>query len=183
MNREKFIHESQEFFNKTEASVQDSIIKVGKPEQLVVIKLILTAWKEGYKVTQRDIAIHETWIGAHPKWEIKKILAGFTETSTRRVREIVRDLRVIWHVPILSDEDGYFFAFNTEDARRVLMRIESEVYSRNLSSVQTYREMQKMFGSISDFIDQIDRLNKSVESRFSKSQKEAYTQSELFDDR
>jgi hypothetical protein len=151
-------HESIQFSENIESIVLGISRKLKAPEEMVVINIILAEWRKGFKVTQRAIASEATWIGVHPKWETKSIEAGFLDTSTRRVRDVIRTLRIDRGLPVLSDSDGYFFPFTEKDAPTVLKRFEAEVIKRNASSVRTYQELQKIFKTRSEVMERLTQI-------------------------
>lgn len=75
-----------------------------KPQEAVA-RILWAAY--GKRLSQRDIARAEPWIGCHPEHEAH-INAGKFETTTRMVRQVIRDLRIKHGIPVLSDTTGYF---------------------------------------------------------------------------
>lgn len=151
-------------------SVQEKIFSKSKElnkEETTIVSLIHVSWANGEKITQRDLAQNAKWIGVHPQWETKTSESGFIDTSSRRVRSIIRDLRVKHHMQILSDDKGYFFPFDRQDHIRVFRRMECEVLARNKSSLETYHELQRAFDENmqSEFFNDLARMTKGLEEK------------------
>lgn len=94
------------------------------------------------KVTQLQIARSERWMGCHPKHEAD-IRANKMETTTRQVRQIIRDLRVKWEVPIISDVNGYWIVTSQEEAQEYLNRLEIEAKAQIKSWIETSHAMTR----------------------------------------
>lgn len=113
-------------------------------EQRAVMNCLLQTHKQtqGEKfITQTDIAKSERWLGCHPEHEIDIVKNEF-ETTNRMVREIIRQLRVKFYVPIISTSKGYKIAFKEEEARAYLETIEAKIKAQSKSLFETYRAMQ-----------------------------------------
>jgi hypothetical protein len=136
---------TQEFKNTVKTSIKKLFFMIKTSEELTVASMILNAWIAGAKVTQRRIAEDADWIGVHPSYEGTAKDAGFIETSSRRVRQIVRDLRLKYGLPILSDSDGYYFPFSAQDQEKYIKRVEMEVAARNRASLETIEKMRSIF--------------------------------------
>lgn len=137
------------------------IAKLSEEERLVY-KVI-----EKGKATQRKIADSEEWLGCHPKYEEGIGLANEQETTLRKVRQIIRNLRINHHCPILSDGKGYWITNNEEEIRAFLKKMEKSAISQAKALMKTYREMQKTFSWVND-----------LKSEFLEAQSEAVTKYE-----
>lgn len=94
------------------------------------------------KVTQNQIARTERWMGCHPKHEAD-IRSNKMETTTRQVRQIIRDLRVKWEVPVISDVKGYWIVTSQEEAQEYLTRLEAEAKAQIKSWIETSDAMAR----------------------------------------
>lgn len=124
------------------------------PEERAVMRILYNAWQSGSKahITQRDIAKSEAWLGCHERHEADKVQDP-TETTLRKVRQIVRDLRLKHNAPVLSDRDGYWIPSESRDVQEYLQRIEQEAKSQARAWFETYRAMRDTFGVQSAFFE------------------------------
>ena len=97
-------------------------------------------------VTQKELAKHLI-MGSHEVHE------GWKENTTRKVRQIVRDLRMKYHIPIIADRRGYFIVKSKEDAQNYIAKLEREVRARTRASFELYEVMKNMIGASSVFLD------------------------------
>lgn len=111
------------------------------PEEKAVMANLWSNYGQG-KVTQLMIARSERWMGCHPKHEAD-IRANKMETTTRQVRQIIRDLRVKWEVPIISDVKGYWIVNSQEEAQEYLSRLEIEAKAQIKSWIETSDAMER----------------------------------------
>jgi hypothetical protein len=111
------------------------------PEEKAVMANLWSNYGQG-KVTQLMIARSERWMGCHPKHEAD-IRANKMETTTRQVRQIIRDLRVKWEVPIISDVKGYWIVNSQEEAQEYLSRLEVEAKAQIKSWIETSDAMER----------------------------------------
>lgn len=129
-------------------------------EERVVMRLFHRRWllKDGpvIRMTQSEIAVTEDWMGAHSKYE-----GTSRETTLRKVRQVVRDLRVNHHAPILSDRGGYWIPVNQSDVSEYLLRIESEARAQAASWFETYKAVRETFGLRSEYLEKQERLFKA----------------------
>ena len=131
-------------------------------EEKAVLRCIVDAWREGRRVTQRDIARTERWLGCHPAHE-SDVVADRWETTTRRVRGIVRDLRVRHDLPVIDYRDGYTLPSTMEEAEEFLRRKEREARARAASSIETYHALNRSLGVRSEAFDQLSLLPAGAE--------------------
>lgn len=149
---------NNEYIDTIRKRVVGIVSTLREPEDRWVAEYILHKWESWKKVTQRELAEAAPWIGPHVHFETKAAEKGFFDTTTRRVREIVRNLRVKHGMPILSDHDGYYFPWYPDQCRLMLTKMEREVYARARSSYETYREMQKIFGVSSEKMERFGKI-------------------------
>lgn len=118
-------------------------------EQRVVLDLLFHSVK---KVTQRDIAQRYDWMGKHPVHDPDQLFK-VTETTLRKVRQVIRDLRVIHFAPILSDRSGYWIARTDGEVKEYLTRLEMEAKAQARAWFETYTAMQKSCSITSPFFE------------------------------
>mgnify|MGYP007071569300 CR=1 FL=1 len=109
------------------------------------------------KITQLEIARTERWMGCHPTHEAD-IRANKMDTTTRQVRQIIRDLRIKWEVPILSDRLGYWLPTSEAEAADYITSLEREVVAQITSWRETYNAMKHSLNSSSSLLDQLPLL-------------------------
>lgn len=109
----------------------------------------------GGRISQRGIAVSAPWLGCHPEHEADVVRNEF-ESTLRKVRQIIRDLRIIHKIPVLSDSDGYFLPSTQEEADEYVKRVEAEARARAASSLETYRAMRDMLTVGNKFFEAIE---------------------------
>lgn len=124
-----------------------------KPEPVLNLSAdesaVLTVIRSG-KHTQAQIAA-KVAVGWHPKHEAH---LPITDDSTlRKVRQIIRDLRLNHKVKILSDIDGYWITDDIKEAKEYLKRIEKTAKAQAKAHMVTYHMMRNLFGISSDYFD------------------------------
>lgn len=129
--------------------------ELSKEERAVMAMLWENFGKK--KVSQTAIARTERWMGCHPTHEAD-IRANKMETTTRQVRQIIRDLRIKWEVPILSDRHGYWFPTSETEASEYITSLEREVVAQITSWRETYTAMKRSLDSTSSVLDQLPLL-------------------------
>jgi hypothetical protein len=113
--------------------------------EAAVLRLLEENWNDGNRVSQREIVATEEWLGCHPKHE-SEVVAHEYESTTRMVRQIIRNLRVEWAIPVLSDRDGYFLPLEEADAKKYLAELHRTAKARAAASMVTYHKMCEAFG-------------------------------------
>ncbi len=105
------------------------------------------------KLTQRQIAISEPFMGCniHELESVPK--SRQFETTLRRVRQVVRDLRINHKQPILSDAHGYWYSTDINEANEVLQRMEVMAYAQAAAWHETYRAMVDIYEVKSNYFD------------------------------
>lgn len=142
----------KDFFEKLNSILDALKAQPLTPEERAVMRLLYTAWnRKTGKITQRDIARSELWLGCN-KHEVG-IVKNPSETTLRKVRQIIRDLRVKYNAPILSDVKGYWIPISFDQVTAYLARIEIEVKAQTASWFETYRCMQKTFDIQSKYFE------------------------------
>ena len=106
-----------------------------------------------YRITQQEIADSERWLGSHPIHEIDR-----SESTLRKIRQIIRDLRIKKGYMILSDSNGYWLMKNRQEAVEYCERIERMAKSQAKAWFETYNAMRKNFNLTSDYFNQQGKL-------------------------
>lgn len=122
----------------------------------IILGLLQEHW-EYWPITQRDIAKAQPWLGCHPTHE-KDIVLNEFETTTRKVREVIRALRVKRQIPILSDKRGYYLPRSNAEAAAFLDRMEREAKARAASSIETYESLNNTLGFYSKVFERIKEI-------------------------
>lgn len=123
-------------------------------EQDVVLGLLEEAYQPEVRLSQRDIVRSAGWLGCHRRHEAD-VVANEFESTTRQVREIIRELRVKHGIPVLSDRNGYFLPSTQAEADSYIARLESEAKARAAASMVTYNAMRSTLGVTSAFFEAI----------------------------
>lgn len=122
-------------------------------EELVVLQLIIN----NDKITQRQIAKHDRFLGCHKQHEEQITHPNHIKESTlRKVRQIIRDLRLIHGAPILSDTSGYWIPTKLQEVNDTLSRIEQTARSQAKAHMVTFYGLRRVFqieGPEIDFSD------------------------------
>jgi hypothetical protein len=127
-------------------------------EESAVASLLWDRWHVG-PITQRGIVKSKPWLGCHPKHEAE-VVANRFESTTRRVRSIIRALRVAHKLPILADSKGYYLPKDDGEAKAYLERMEREARARAKASVETYHAMRDTLGLTSALFDELAKSQK-----------------------
>jgi len=127
----------------------DKINALPLPNEHKVVAGLLVG---GAHVTQRNIVDSAGWLGCHPKHE-KMVAVDEWESTTRQVRQIIRDLRITYGIPVLSDSSGYYLPATEAQAKKYLDRMEKEARARASAALETYRAMKAALGISSPFFD------------------------------
>lgn len=136
------------------SKLKETQARITDPAERAVMHHFVKCYQQGTWITQLDIAKSERWIGCHPKHEVN-IYNGKTDTTTRMIRQVIRDLRIKYNMPILSSVKGYKLVETRQEASEYLERIEREVKARNKSSFETYTAMKNALGVSNSFLDRI----------------------------
>lgn len=112
-------------------------------EMIIVMNAIVVATQRRSKVSQREIANSEPWLGCHGKFEGDIVARNKQHESTlRQVRQIVHDLRVDFGIPIISDRNGYWIPTTEGEANAFIERLEAETKASIASKAQTYKALR-----------------------------------------
>ena len=113
-------------------------------EEKLVYDVIVSA---NPKVTQLFIA-RKVYVGCHDRFE------GYDtpkQSTLRKVRQIIRDLRMNHSLFILSDEEGYWVMKDKSEAKTYIERMERIAKATTKGYFDTFRAMQKAFGVTSEY--------------------------------
>lgn len=146
------------FKDKIERQLEELRRKNLSKEERAVMTVLWQKWKAGSeKVTQVDIARHEVWMGCHEKYEAGRV-ARPDETTLRKVRQIIRDLRVNHFAPILSSRDGYWIPKTETEVKQYLERLEAEAKAQIQSWLETHKSMEVTFGMSCEYLQAQQKL-------------------------
>lgn len=114
------------------------------------MRLLVAAFNdETGPITQAQIAQSEAWMGSHPKHENW----GTNQTSLRKVRQVIRDLRLIRGAPIISDDKGYWIPHTRAEVDEYVARLEQTAKAQAVAWHETYRAMDKVFEVRSEYFE------------------------------
>jgi hypothetical protein len=120
--------------------------------QTSVLRLLWVKWGRHY--SQREIAQTEAWLGCHPEHEAD-IRHGRFDTTTRMVRQIIRDLRVVHNIPILSDRKGYWLPETKEECDKYMADMEGRAKAQAAAAVETFNAMSAATGFTSEVMKKL----------------------------
>jgi hypothetical protein len=119
-------------------------------DEQCILNLISNA---NYRITQQEIAKSERWLGSHPIHEIDR-----KESTLRKIRQVIRDLRIKGGYMILSDIKGYWLMKDRQEAIEYCERIERMAKSQAKAWFETYNAMRKNFDLTSDYFEKQGKL-------------------------
>lgn len=105
------------------------------------------------RITQQEIAASQRWLGSHSIHEIDR-----RESTLRKIRQIIRDLRIKKGQMILSDAKGYWIMKERHEAIEYCERIERMAKSQARAWFETYNAMRKNFNLSSDYFEKQGKL-------------------------
>ena len=134
-----------DYFEKINDAIYQANSRRGEmsQEMIIVMNAVIEATKAQRKISQRDIANSEPWLGCHGKFEGDIVSRNKQHESTlRKVRQIVHDLRVDFGIPIISDRHGYWIPTNEDEANAFIERLEAETKASIASKAMTYKALR-----------------------------------------
>lgn len=146
--------------------ISDQVVGIGKSripsEEKDVLRVLYNRWTGNLgKVTQRELMHILPQLGNHPKHE----KPPSEESTLRKIRQIIRDLRTKRWAPILADREGYWIPKTHEEAKTYLERVENEIRARVAASFETYQAMKESLGIASAYLDrQASLLNEETKA-------------------
>ena len=101
------------------------------------------------RITQLDIARKAPSLGSHERHE------GYLsmESTLRKVRQIIRDLRIKNGLFILSDRKGYWIMKSPEEKIEYLTRLEKQAKASAKAYFVTYECMKRNGGMKSEYFE------------------------------
>lgn len=102
------------------------------------------------RITQLQLA-RKIFVGCHERFE------GYDnpkQSTLRKIRQLIRDLRMKHGLFILSDEEGYWVMKDKSEAKTYIERMERIAKATTKGYFDTYKAMQRNFGIRSDFFEQ-----------------------------
>lgn len=116
-------------------------------EERAVMANMMTGMREFKKITQDDIVKSARWQALRP-YDINK-----AETEKRQIRKVIRDLRIKFGAPILSDRNGYWVCRDQTDAAEYIRALEIEAKSTAKAWFETYKAMKDTLNATSSFFE------------------------------
>ena len=116
--------------------------------ELCVYELI-----EAGRITQQEICNSARFIGCHPIHE--DFIKDKNPSTLRKIRQVIRDLRLIHGARILSDSNGYWICKSNEEATEYLIRLEGYAKSQAAADFETYRAMKNIFKVESEYFESL----------------------------
>ncbi len=109
------------------------------------------------RITQLEISRSNQWLGSHPKHE-EHLNIDHQQSTLRKVRQIIRDLKINHGVMILSDRNGYWIAKDRAEIVEYLTRIEKTAKAQAAAWFRTYKAMKNNYGVESDYFNKQGKL-------------------------
>jgi len=106
------------------------------------------------RITQLQIAKLAPQLGSHEKHEGYLTL----DSTLRKIRQIIRDLRIKKFLFILSDKRGYWVMQERGEAVKYIQRVEKTARSQAKAHYTTYQCMRRNFGINSDYFETQGKL-------------------------
>lgn len=133
------------------------ISKAFSPPEEAILALLTERWSDK-EVSQKEIAESDRWKATHP------LLQDTTNvnTTTRKIRKVIRKLRVEHKLPILHNERGHYLPQTEEDVSEFMERLELEAKSRAASTIETYKVMKDSLGVSSPTLDRFDAIGNQL---------------------
>jgi ABC-type hemin transport system ATPase subunit len=104
------------------------------------------------RITQLQISKTAEWIGSHPEHEAH-LKIDHQQTTLRKVRQLINDLRHIYGCHILSDLNGYWVSDDLAEVQEFITRLEKTAKAQAKSWFATYKTMKKIYNIRSDYFD------------------------------
>lgn len=108
---------------------------------------------EKARITQQEICNSARFIGCHPIHE--DFIKDKTPSTLRKIRQVIRDLRLIHGARILSDSNGYWICKSSEEATEYLVRLEGYAKSQAAANFETYKAMKNIFKVESQYFESL----------------------------
>jgi homoserine trans-succinylase len=108
----------------------------------------------GSRITQLQLA-RKAFVGCHERFE------GYDtpkQSTLRKVRQLVNDLRMKHDLQILSDRKGYYIMRSKADAEVFIKELEITAKAQTKAYFERYRKMSRTLGIKSDYFEQQGKL-------------------------
>ena len=109
------------------------------------------------RITQLQIAKSAAWLGSHPVHEAHLDI-DHQQSTLRKIRQIIRDLRIKHKLFILSDVKGYWIMKDRSEAIEYVTRVERTAKAQAKAWYTTYQSMRRNFGINSDYFEKQGEL-------------------------
>lgn len=127
------------------------------PEHKSVLDLLMT----GKQYTQADIMRILPDLGCHPKYE-GNIVKDVRESTLRKIRKLVRDLRLKFNIPILENTKGYWIIKNYDEGVEYINRIEKRARAQAEAHLKTYKGMRDLLQVTNKYFEDMDKAKLPV---------------------
>jgi len=95
------------------------------------------------RTTQAQLAQRVPTLGAHRReHEADPKTKGNRDTTLRKVRQVIRDLRVVYGVPVLSSPKGYWLPSTVDEVDEYVERAERQARATAAAWFETYRAVR-----------------------------------------
>lgn len=148
------------------------------PEEQAVYNLIKDSEN---RITQLQISKHEQWLGCHEKEMHLNI--DKQQSTLRKIRAIIRDLRIKHGLLILSDREGYYFLTSPEQGKEFIERLEKTAKAQAKAWFVTYSAIKKNLGITSEYFDkskEVIAVKAHTRRAVKEDKKNTVTQDRLF---
>ena len=109
------------------------------------------------RITQLQISKSAAWVGSHEVHEAH-LQVNHQQSTLRKIRQIIRDLRIKYSKPILSDLHGYWIMKNKSEAEEYIKRIERTAKAQANAWFTTFQTMRNNFGVKSTYFEAQQKL-------------------------
>ena len=122
------------------------------PDEKRVLIVIMHAFDDRERVTQQQIAEHHmVKVGKHEEHEAH--LNPKRESTLRKVRQLIRNLRVNHGIPIISSRKGYTLPENQTELQEFVEELERRAKAQAAAWHETYRAIKNNLNVTSSFFD------------------------------
>lgn len=125
-----------------------------QPHETAVLELLIKKWQFSHqteKISQDEISQTVQNLGKHERHESH--LPRKKSSTNRKVRQLIRNLRVKYGVPILSDRDGYWLPKSEKEASDYIDRLELLARAQAKAWYETYEAMSSALEVSSEYFE------------------------------
>jgi hypothetical protein len=119
--------------------IQLMIDKALSPSEEAVLSVLTKNWSLG-AVSQKDIVHSDEWKKAHPLY-----VNADTNTSTRKLRKVINNLRIKHKLPILHNQFGHFLPDEKDHVEEFIRKLEADTKAQVCSKLETYQQIKDIF--------------------------------------